>query len=88
MRRSIRYEGRVQGVGFRATACHVAASFHVVGWVRNESDGAVRMEVQGDPGQVDAMLAEVDRRLARFIRARESVEMPDLTGETGFVIRH
>lgn len=78
----------MQGVGFRASACHVAASFEVTGWVRNESDGSVLLEVQGVTSEVEAMLREVDERLSRFIRTHEMHEKPDETDESGFVIRH
>ncbi len=78
----------MQGVGFRATACHVAASYEVTGWVRNESDGSVSLEVQGVAREVEAMLREVDDRLSRFIKTHEMHEKPDEADESGFVIRH
>lgn len=48
--------GRVQGVFYRATARRMADQFGVTGWVRNEPDGSVRAEVQGDDAGVDAMV--------------------------------
>ena len=45
-RRQIRFYGRVQGVGFRYHAKHAAAALGLTGWVRNEYDGSVMMEVQ------------------------------------------
>jgi Acylphosphatase len=47
-RRRIVFSGRVQGVGFRATARAVASRFEVTGWVRNADDGTVEMEVQAE----------------------------------------
>ena len=41
MRINVVYAGRVQGVGFRATAREIAADFAVTGWVRNQPDGTV-----------------------------------------------
>lgn len=41
------YEGRVQGVGFRYTARHLAKGFEVAGTVRNLPDGRVEIEVAG-----------------------------------------
>ena len=52
-----RITGRVQGVKYRATAQREARQRGLTGWVRNEPDGAVLIDVQGDPAAVDAFLA-------------------------------
>lgn len=85
-RRRIRYTGRVQGVGFRATARSIAAGFSVSGWVRNEPDGSVVLEVQGEPGEVDAMLAAVRRALGAYIRTEAAQPVVADPGASGFVI--
>ncbi|MEE1157945.1 MAG: acylphosphatase, partial [Atopobiaceae bacterium] len=42
MRRlSLRFEGEVQGVGFRWTSRRLAQEIGLTGWVRNEWDGSV-----------------------------------------------
>lgn len=56
IRRRILFYGRVQGVGFRYRARYVAESLRLTGWVRNEEDGTVTMEVQGDEASIDRML--------------------------------
>lgn len=43
----MRFHGRVQGVGFRFTAKYLAQSLGLTGWVENEDDGTVLMEIQG-----------------------------------------
>ena len=44
----VTYAGRVQGVGFRATAVSLARSHPAVaGWVRNLPDGRVQVVAQG-----------------------------------------
>ena len=48
VRKQIRFRGKVQGVGFRYHAKNAASSLGLTGWVRNESDGSVYMEVQGE----------------------------------------
>lgn len=87
LRRAVIFEGRVQGVGFRYAAREVAEGFTVTGWVRNEPDGTVRLEVQGEPAEVQAALEAVERRMAGYIRGRESTLMVALPGENGFGIR-
>jgi acylphosphatase len=62
MRRlSLRFEGEVQGVGFRWTSRRIAQEIGLTGWVRNEWDGSVSMELQGTSDQI----ARFFGRLAR-----------------------
>lgn len=56
IRRKILFYGRVQGVGFRYRAGYAAESLRLTGWVCNEEDGTVSMEVQGDEASIDHML--------------------------------
>jgi acylphosphatase len=52
-----RVSGRVQGVFFRASAKRQADCLGVRGWVRNASDGSVRLFVQHeDQHTIDEML--------------------------------
>ena len=46
------YSGRVQGVGFRFTAQHVAEGFAVAGFVRNQPDGTVEVLAEGPAEQM------------------------------------
>lgn len=48
--------GRVQGVGFRASAALRADALGVAGWVRNRPDGSVELAVTGTPAAVDALV--------------------------------
>ena len=54
IRRHYIFEGEVQGVGFRWYASQAASAAGVTGWVRNEYDGSVTMELQGTAEQIDA----------------------------------
>lgn len=51
--------GRVQGVGFRYMTKMVADQIGIFGLVRNEMDGSVYIEANGDPQKVDAFIEEI-----------------------------
>lgn len=53
---NIRVKGRVQGVGFRYSAIRAARSFNLNGFVRNEPDGSVYMEAEGNEVSLELML--------------------------------
>ena len=79
--------GQVQGVGFRPFIYRLAVEGGLSGSVGNTSEG-VRIEVQGDPAQVDAFAVRLRRELpplARLTRL-EVTELPPVDGETEFVI--
>jgi acylphosphatase len=88
MRLRVSYQGRVQGVGFRATARAVAATHAVSGFVRNEPDGSVLLELQGEPAEVDACLAAIARRMGPRILRCERTPCPERGDERGFRIEH
>ena len=52
----VRVTGRVQGVNYRATAARVARRHGLAGWVRNEPDGSVLLDIEGDPAAISAFL--------------------------------
>ncbi len=52
----VKVSGMVQGVYYRASARREGALRGLRGWVRNESDGAVTLRLQGESAAVDAML--------------------------------
>jgi acylphosphatase len=53
--------GRVQGVGFRFTAVDQARRLGVCGWVRNQADGSVEVEVEGERAGVEALVRFLHR---------------------------
>jgi acylphosphatase len=61
-RRTAYYTGRVQGVGFRYTVQQLTGGLRVTGFVRNLPDGRVEVVVEGDPTDIDALLADVRER--------------------------
>lgn len=81
------YSGRVQGVGFRFTACEVATGYEVVGRVRNLADGRVELVAEGSREELDAFREAIkESGLRGFIRD-EQVQWSEATGEfRGFEI--
>lgn len=72
MAMQVYYSGDVQGVGFRATAAHLARRHPTVrGWVRNLSDGRVELLADGPAADVEAFLAEVRDRMAAHIDSED-----------------
>jgi acylphosphatase len=63
----IHFSGRVQGVGFRATAWNVARGLGVVGYVRNLSDGRVEVVAEASQTVLDQFVAELRQRMDRYI---------------------
>lgn len=87
-RTQVVYAGRVQGVGFRATARAAAAGHEVTGRVQNLPDDTVVLEVQGEPTAVTAYLADLRGRMKRHIARETATTIAVLQGESDFRIDH
>ena len=61
IRKYIKFRGFVRGVGFRYRAEHAANRVGATGWVRNDPDGAVSMEIQGTEEQIDNVIIMIER---------------------------
>lgn len=59
VRRHFRFTGLVQGVGFRSSAKFIARSLGLSGWVKNNGDGSVELEAQGDEGKIAMLVKEL-----------------------------
>jgi acylphosphatase len=55
--RRVRVHGRVQGVFFRDTCTQEATGRGVAGWVRNDDTGTVSAHFEGEPADVEALVA-------------------------------
>ena len=74
--RIIHFEGNVQGVGFRYTACRTAEGFGVTGTVQNLPDGRVRCVVEGSAREIDAFLDDLTARMQPYIRRQTQQTAP------------
>ena len=85
--KSLRIEGIVQGVGYRAWMVRKATALGVAGWVRNRSDGSVEALVYGEAASVEELLrnCRVGPLAASVTLIREDLAQPE--EESGFRAR-
>ena len=69
IRRRIVFNGQVQGVGFRWRARQAANLYGCTGWCRNNRDGSVIMETQGEEDAIDKVILSVES--GRFVRIQQ-----------------
>lgn len=87
-RRTVYFSGRVQGVGFRATAWHLARRYDVAGYVRNLPDGRVELAVEGSPDEIDRFLGELRAEMGRYIRDVQELREPARGDFVTFEVRY
>lgn len=87
VRKYMRFTGRVQGVGFRYRAKYAAQGLGITGWVRNEWDGSVEMEVQGTQEQINQMLKMINQSEYIVIDCITTEELQLNEHEMGFHVR-
>jgi acylphosphatase len=80
------FRGRVQGVGFRATVCHLADQLGVKGTVRNQMDGSVEMIAQANKNTLDMLMQRIQREFGDFIQHVETDDHEILRVFDGFHI--
>lgn len=86
IRKRIVFYGRVQGVGFRYTAKCLAQSIGLTGWVENEYDGTVLMEVQGREPMIFKLMEGLNHNMFIDITWIDSKDIP-LEEERSFRVR-
>ena len=84
IRKHIIFYGWVQGVGFRYRARHAADHFGATGWVRNEYDGSVTMEIQGTEEQIDQVILAIEKGAVEKIENMDVKDIPVEPAEYGF----
>lgn len=84
IRKHIIFFGSVQGVGFRWRARHAAEHFGCTGWCRNEWDGTVTMEIQGEEENIDQVIADIERGTYVRIENMDAKTTPLEEHEYGF----
>jgi acylphosphatase len=88
-RRLWRFDGRVQGVGFRATTVRLASRYAVSGYVRNLPDGGVEVLAEGTEIELDTFRRAILQAMRSYI---DEVTEHDASAHPrtpqGFIIRY
>ncbi|MBD1224246.1 acylphosphatase [Virgibacillus halodenitrificans] len=71
MRLMLLVSGKVQGVGFRNAAKQYADINDISGWVQNQDDGTVKLEVQGKEQVVNKFIEKMKEGFNSFIRVND-----------------
>lgn len=87
VRRRYKVTGRVQGVGFRYRARYAAGQLGLTGWVENEDDGSVTLEVQGNPELFPQLFDKIASGGYVQITGIRSEEIPPNPWDRGFSVR-
>lgn len=69
------------------TAKTIAGRFGVTGWVRNEADGSVMLEVQGSTVEVEGFLTALSDCMVDNIDSCHRTLVAAISPEDGFVVR-
>ncbi|NCC50088.1 MAG: acylphosphatase [Spartobacteria bacterium] len=78
---AVRFEGHVQGVGFRFTTVRLATGREVTGYVKNEFDGDVTLQAEGTREQLNALLIDIRQSAVGRYVTNEQVTWRPATGE-------
>jgi len=89
IRLTARFEGHVQGVGFRYTAIEIAERLGVTdGYVMNLMNGDVELVTEGPEETLRELLAQIQRsHLGRYILRMDQQWSPARGGFAGFGLR-
>ena len=89
IRKHVRFTGRVQGVCFRYTSQTYARNLGLTGWVRNDYDGSVEMEVQGTPELINQLFNYMKNVSSYIVIDNiEQKTIPTISDESKFYIRY
>lgn len=84
VRKHIIFYGSVQGVGFRWRARNAAEHFSCTGWAKNEWDGSVSMEIQGEEENIDKVIMAIEKGTFVRIDNMDVKVLPVVDHEYGF----
>ncbi|MDA0834851.1 MAG: acylphosphatase [Planctomycetota bacterium] len=88
IRTCCRFQGRVQGVGFRYTTTSLSRKYQVTGYVMNCADGSVELVAEGTWAEVSKFVNDVMQTFAKQITDCRQDEQPATSEFADFRIRH
>ena len=86
MNRRIKVFGEVQGVFFRKNTQQKAVELGVTGWVKNENDGTVTVEIEGEIHSILAMQSWLKLGPPHAKVEKLEIEHGEDQGHSGFLI--
>lgn len=89
-RLTLKIYGDVQDVGFRLNIKKMAGEFSIVGWVRNDKDGAVSVVAEGEDVELNKLLdyCAEGPRLAMVEDVKEKWDFVKKLSFTNFEIKY
>jgi len=88
-RANITVYGQVQGVFYRSNTCQKARELNIVGWVRNEPDGSVKIIAEGEFDNLKRLIKWCHKGPRGAITEKVEVEWEEAKGEfRDFEIRY
>ena len=84
IRKIMRFYGYVQGVGFRWRARQAADLYGCTGWCRNDWDGTVTMEIQGEEEAIDKVIQSIESGRYVWIHDMDVTPLYPEPDERGF----
>ena len=84
IRKRIVFSGQVQGVGFRWRASQAARLYDCTGWCRNDWNGSVTMEIQGEEDAIDQVIRSIEAGKYIWIQNMDVTPLYPEPGERGF----
>lgn len=87
IRKHIIFSGWVQGVGFRYRLRYASDLYGVTGWIKNNFDGTVEAEMQGEEKDIDSAIMTVEKGTYIKIENLWANEISLIENEHGFYIK-
>jgi acylphosphatase len=84
---AIKVSGKVQGVFFRASTKEIANEMGITGFVRNEQDGSVYIEAEGNEEELEKFVAWCHQGPSHAAVKSVQVEEISLQGFAKFEVR-
>lgn len=85
---TIQVFGKVQGVFFRASTQDKASALGIVGWVKNQADGSVRIEAEGPEDKLQNMISWCRQGPPQATVEKVEYAEDDLQGYEQFEVKH